>query len=65
MDAYMDVYIVKFTNDPNHPNEYYIDSLYEDLEEAQKRVKELETGPWAPYDCWISEDYVYLKRKED
>ena len=61
----MEVYIVKFTNDPNRPNEYYIDSLYEDLKEAEKRVKELKESPWAPYDCWIEEDYVFLKRKED
>lgn len=61
----MEVYIVKFTNDPAHPNEYYIDSLYEDLKEAEERVKELKEDPWAPYDCWIDEDYVVLKRKED
>ena len=59
----MDVYIVKYSVDYDHPKEYYIDSIWEDLEDAEKRLTQLKIGPWAPYDCWIEEDYVVLRGK--
>lgn len=56
----LDVYIVKFIDDPDCPGEYCIDSLWEAKEAAEKRVVELEKRKWH-FDVWIDDDFVTLK----
>ena len=49
----LDVYIVKFIDDPDCPGEYCIDSLWEDKEAAEKRVEELDENIWWLLDKWF------------
>lgn len=57
----MTIFLVKYTTDPHHPAEWYIDSIYESFEDAQDRLKEMKTTFYY-YECWIDEDYLSLAK---
>ena len=57
---FLDIYLVKCVDDPDHHREYFIDSLWEDEAAARQRVKELESmGLY--YSVWVESDFVTLK----
>lgn len=59
----MEVFIVKYASDRCHPAEWYIDSIWESEEDAKERIKEMRHI--YPYDTWIDEEYVELKKPKD